>query len=321
MTLEQKQSGEMTLKGFRRLPYRKIREIVSQTGRPKTVMVVPDNIRRTGITYWGMMPDAPDFEDQLFRRLNIPYIRLLENIFKTGVKTIVAPSLTHGNLRRSDKYVKTHLRYANYMVYKGDPWLNFYKRSGVRVKIYGDRELFNQVASAHGYPEAIKWCDELERETSKNKDHLLLWGLACSGTPETERLVNLGIEFFQRTGRRPTQEDLVKIYFGESIDAIDIFLRPGELRDSDCQPPLISGRSEMYFPVAPLTQLKSDFFKDVLYDYLFCRIRSFSRKEYRDTNTSPEVVEKVKHHFEARRDSIIGVGERIGRFWLPKEES
>ncbi|MBI2937483.1 MAG: hypothetical protein HYY22_04690, partial [Thaumarchaeota archaeon] len=98
MTSKQKQSGEITLKGFRRLPYTKIRKIVHQTGRPKTVMVVPDNIRRTGITYWGMTPDAPDFEDQLFRRLNIPYIRLLENIFKTGVKTIVAPSLTHGNL-------------------------------------------------------------------------------------------------------------------------------------------------------------------------------------------------------------------------------
>ena len=77
----------------------------------------------------------------------------------------------------------------------------------------------------------------------------------------------------------------------------------------------------MYFPVVPLTELRADFFKEVLYDYLFCRIRSFSRKKYVDKDKTPEVINRMRIHFEKHRDSIIGLGERDGKFWIPREMS
>lgn len=279
-------------------------------------MVVPDNIRRTGIVYWNLQPKDKKFERKLFERLNEPYMRVLEEIFSCGVKCIIAPSLTHGNLSRDERYVREHLRFASYWIFKDREWLSFYDRLGIRVKVYGDLEYFGKIAESLGYGEAVDWCRQVEEDTKDNSDSLLLWGVACSGSIETERLVRIGIDFFRTHGRSPSREELIKLYYGEDLDYIDIFIRPGEIRDSDCQPPLIGGKSEMYFPVTPLTQLEDQFFKDILYDYLFCRLRTYSKKRY-GTNIDEDKIRAVKRHYLKNKNVILGVGNRVGEFWIP----
>lgn len=293
-----------------------IAEIVKKVGTPKTVLIVPDNIRRTGIIYKGLDPTKESFERQVFEALNKPYIRLLENIFKHGIRTIFVPSLIHGNLNRYTRYVKEHLRLATYWIFRSEEWLSFYNRLGIRVKVYGDLEYFGRVARSLGFDDALEWCKQVEDDTARNNNHLLFWGVACSGSIETQRLVKLGIDFYRRYGREPTHKELILLYFREDVEPIDIFIRPGEIRDSDCQPPLIGGNAEMYFPVVPLTELPEDFFKQILYDYLYCRLRTFGRKQY--SEITREELEVVKRHYEDNRDIIIGLGERYGNFWIPK---
>jgi hypothetical protein len=293
-----------------------ISRVVTRIGSPKTVMVVPDNIRRTGIVYWNLQPKDKKFERKLFERLNKPYMRVLEEIFSCGVKCIIAPSLTHGNLSRDERYVREHLRLASYWIFKDREWLSFYDRLGIRVKVYGDLEYFGKIAESLGYGEAVDWCKQVEEDTKDNSDSLLLWGVACSGSIETERLVRIGIDFFKTHGHSPSREELIKLYYGEDLDYIDIFIRPGEIRDSDCQPPLIGGKSEMYFPVTPLTQMEDQFFKDILYDYLFCRLRTYSKKRY-GTNIDEDKIRAVKRHYFKNKNVILGVGNRVGEFWIP----
>jgi len=302
---------------FLQMGYEQVAKIVARVGSPKIVMIVPDNIRRTGIVCWGLNPDDETFEEKVFERLSKPYMRILETVFQCGVKCILAPSLTHGNLNRHERYVREHLRLATYWIFRGGDWLSFYDRMGVRVKVYGDLGYFGRIAESFGYGEAVEWCRQVEEDTVNNDKCLLLWGVACSGSHETERLVKMGIEFNRCQGREPSREELIKLYYGEDLDYIDIFIRPGEIRDSDCQPPLIGGKSEMYFPVVPLTELKDDFFRWILYDYFFCRLKTYSMKQYRETSGDRDQIKVVRRHYLKNRDTILGIGERVGDFWIP----
>jgi len=297
------------------LSFEEVARIVEDAGAPKSVVLMLDNIRRTGIIYLGMSPEDPDFEEKVFKLLNEPYIRIIENVYRCGVRCIIIPAMSHDNLRRYERYLKTYFRTALRWILRGEEWLSLYRRMGVKVKIYGDLEFFGKVAREVGCPEALDWCREVEEETRGNGDRLLLWGMACSASLEAERIVRLGIEFYNQHGRAPTREELIEIYYGERLGYPEIFIRPGEMRDSDCQPPLIGGRSEMYFPVVPLTHMPEGFFKEILYDYLFCRIKTFGKKKYRGAHM--EYVDEVRKYYEESGGRIIGIGKRIGDVWVP----
>ena len=115
----------------------------------------------------------------------------------------------------------------------------------------------------------IKWCDEVKEFTSKFKKRIFYWGFACSSTLEYERIAKMSIDYYKQFNRYPTRKQLIKLYYGKVIDNVDIYIRPGEIRDSDCQPPIISGLSQFYFPITPLTELNSNFYRDILYDFEF----------------------------------------------------
>jgi undecaprenyl pyrophosphate synthase len=307
---------EMSREAFMGLGRREVADVLRKTGHPSTVVLVPDNTRRTGILYKGIKTDSRYFEKDLFNALNSPFIGLVKTIFDHGIRNLFIPSLTHGNLGRSRKYVDAHLKYATRLILREERWMSFYEENGVRVRLYGDRDYIEGM----GYRDFPRWAEEVEEATAHNGEHTLFWGYACSASVEYMRIMNLCVDFYEREGRRPSIQELRDMYYGVTVGDVDIFIRPGEIRDSDCQPPLISGNAQMYFPVSPLTELEDGFFKEILYDYLFCRVRSGGRKEYLGQADASE-LRRIRGFYEQNRGTIIGLGERMGDFWVPSRRS
>lgn len=309
-------TNEISKDAFMGLEKSEVAELLEHAGSPRTVVLVPDNTRRTGILYKDIKSNSRYFERDLFNTLSSPFRRLIKTVFDHGIKTLFIPSLTHGNLSRNKKYVDSHFKIATRLILNEERWINFYEENGIRVRIYGDASLIQSL----GYHDFFNWARNLEAATEAHSRHTLFWGYACTGSIETMRIIDLCIDFSEKHGRRPSNKEIMELYYGEYVDDVDLFIRPGEIRDSDCQPPLISGNAQMYFPMCPLTELDEDFFKEILYDYLFCRVTSGGRKEYSKKMDSSE-LQRIKTFYHQNRDTIIGLGERIGDFWVPSRKS
>lgn len=309
-------TNEISKDAFMGLDRGEVAELLGHAGSPKTVVLVPDNTRRTGILYKNIKSNSRYFERNLFNALSFPFRRLIKTVFDHGIKTLFIPSLTHGNLSRNRKYVDSHFKIATRLILNEERWLNFYEENGIKVRIYGDTGLVQSL----GYHDFVNWARDIETATRSNGKHTLFWGYACTGSMETMRIIDLCIEFSEKHGRHPSNREIIELYYGEYVEDVDIFIRPGEIRDSDCQPPLIGGNAQMYFPMCPLTELDEGFFKEILYDYLFCRVTSGGRKEYSRKMDSSE-LQRIKTFYDQNRDTIIGLGERIGDFWVPSTKS
>ena len=307
---------ELSKEVFMGLEKSEVADLLKLAGSPNTVVLVPDNTRRTGLLYKSIKADSKYFERDLFNALSSPFRRLIKTIFDHGIKNLFIPSLTHGNLSRSKKYVDSHFKIATRLILNEEKWVNFYEENDIRVRIYGDVNTIKNL----GYHDFVKWVKNIETATESNSRHTLFWGYACTGSIETMRIINLCIDFYEQNGRHPSNQEIKELYYGVNVDDVDIFIRPGEIRDSDCQPPLISGNAQMYFPMCPLTELDESFFKEILYDYLFCRIPSRGSKEYSKQMDLSD-YQRIKGFYDLNRDTIIGLGEKIGCFWVPSKKS
>jgi len=307
---------EMSNDAFMGLEKREVADLIESAGSPKTVVLVPDNTRRTGIIYKKIKSGSKYFERDLFNALSSPFRGLIKTIFDHKIKYLFIPSLTHGNLSRNKKYVDSHFKIATRLILNEEKWVNFYEENGIRVRIYGDVDLIQTL----GYHDFVKWVRNIESATEHNSRHTLFWGYACTGSVETMRIIRLCIDFNEKFGRHPSNQEIRELYYGVNVDDVDIFIRPGEIRDSDCQPPLISGNAQMYFPMCPLTELDEGFFKEILYDYLFCRVTSGGKKEYSKQMDSSE-LQRIQRFYDQNQGTIIGLGEKIGDFWVPSVKS
>jgi hypothetical protein len=292
--------------------------IVQKIGRPKVVVLMPDATRRTGIIYKRMKPDSADFENILFDYLSEPFTNLAKIMYNQGLKTLFIPGFTHGNLQRGKRYVKALINTGVKSILNDDYWLDFYRDFQVNVNFYGDFQFIKNMVEADDFTNLIMWCEEVKKLTRHNRKRTFYWGFACSSTLEYERLAKISIDFYKEFNEYPDRKKLIKLYYGKSIDNVDIYIRPGEVRDSDCQPPIIGGLSQLYFPVVPLTELDPDFYRRILFDYLYNRIITYSKKSYFDSDFYDNKLDQLSEFYNNNKNEIIGLGNRIGKFWVPK---
>jgi undecaprenyl diphosphate synthase len=302
---------------FLALPLADVRKLIEKLGIPKNVELVPDATRRTGIIYDIMKVEQQDFEKNVITKLSLPYLNLVKNIYDHGVNTIFMPGLTNGNLNRGKKYVDSVIKYGLRAILTGEEWLKFYKKYDIKVTFYGDFDYLKKITTKYGHEEVLKWCKKIKNETKNHSMRRLFWGFACSNSVETIRIMKMAIDYYQEHDKYPTNEDLINLYYCEPVDKVDIFIRPGEVRDSDCQPPLLDGSAQFYFPIAPLTELEDNFFRKILYDYLFCRLITFSKKQYSNLSFKPKEIQFLQKYYNQNRENIIGLGNRVSQFWLP----
>jgi undecaprenyl diphosphate synthase len=262
-----------------------------------------------------MNPSSSDFEKKLFVKLNDLIIDKVKIIFDHGLNTLFMPGVTHGNFKRTDQYVDTVTKIGLKYIFNDESWLNFYKEYDIKVKIYGDINFVSKM----GYDYVIKWIETVEEKTKFNSTYKLYHGLACSNSYENFRILDMAIDFYKKHNRNPTKEEIIKQYYGEHINDIDFFIRPTVFRDSDIQPPLISGRkTQLYFPISPIVNFSIEMYREILYDMLFSRVITMSKKEWKLEDLNEKQLEFIKTYYSENQSSILGIGERVGNLWLPK---
>ncbi|RLF49361.1 MAG: hypothetical protein DRN20_02385, partial [Thermoplasmata archaeon] len=211
------------------------------------------------------------------------------------------------SLKRGIRYLLTNNQWLEFYD-RYDIALHFYGDLSVLMNeyrdVFGEIEVLANYISPFEY-EGILYSSKISRRKGGRR---IYFGIACSSSYEYLRMFSLLLNHYeelcpeiayiehcihyQRTSTgdyrkqdASTQgiicpstyamlEDLRKImarvYYGAEIGSLHIFIRPAEVRDSDLQPILISGKkTQLYFPVAPITVLGEEHMRRILHDYLF----------------------------------------------------
>ncbi|MFX0136663.1 MAG: hypothetical protein ACFFDN_23700, partial [Candidatus Hodarchaeota archaeon] len=73
--------------------------------------------------------------------------------------------------------------------------------------------------------------------------------------------------------------------------------------------------TQLYFLPAPgVMALTQDTYREILYDLLFQRMNS-TNYEY---NYNNQDTESLKNYYLNHQSHVIGLGRRIGMFWVPE---
>jgi undecaprenyl diphosphate synthase len=300
---------------FIQLPTEEIAKIINRLGRPKSGVFLSDGSRRSAMVFWGLKPEHESFEESYIEVGSKQFLDNLKMIFDHGLETIMIPSLKHENYNRYKKNIDAIIYKAIKTMLIGETWVKFYEDYNVKVKIYGDLEYVKQ----KGYPEIYEWAKEIEERTKNNTTHKLFHGLACSNFYEHRRLMDLAVDFYIENNRKPNEQEKIRLYFGDDMEDVDFLIRSTEIRDSDLQPPIISGRkTQMYFLVAPdHISFSQNVFREILYDLLYSRLPAFGKKEYKDIDYSESNLKFIKEYYSLNKTKIFGIGKKIGPFWIP----
>lgn len=299
---------------FMKLPTQKIAKTVHEMGKPRVGVLSSNGNRRVAVLFHGLDPTSPDFMREEAARLNGRFMEEIEIMMSHGLHTLFVPALTHGNLQRK-KEIDAYMRHYFDHLYGSQEWRDFYRRMGIRVRFYGNLELLGSL----GYSNIVELCRELEEETADNKRHRLFYGMACSSSVEHLRLMDLAIEFYIENGRKPTDKEKIRMYYGEDVEDVDFYLTAAKIRDSDIQPPLISGRkTQLYFLVAPDSiSLTQEVYRRILYDLIYCRDITMGKNVYSEGDFDKDVQGELKQYYVSNRSAIIGLGRNIGNIWVP----
>ena len=307
---------EITREEFMTLSDHDIATIINKNKRPKAAVLIPDGNRRFAMSFLNMMPNSKDFETEYMKNNSEAFMKNLQIMYSHGLNTLFIPCMKHENFFRDKEYVKAITQFSLKLIFTDKKWIDFYQDNDIKVKIYGDLDYVKN----KGYEELLQHAYDLEKITENNKKHKLFFGIACSNKHEYPRLMDMAIEFYKKFNRKPSYQEKLELYYGENVDDIDLFIRPTELRDSDIQPPLISGQqTQMYFLVAPDSiSFNKDVYRNILYDYLYCRTSEFGIKTYQDKIINKSDLEEIKDYYSQNMHTIISTGKRIGNFWVPE---
>jgi undecaprenyl pyrophosphate synthase len=291
---------------------------VLENGGPRVVTLVDDGTRRTGLISYRMNLSQEEFMIKLNRRLARPFMDVYERIFAQGADHVFTPAMTHARFALDSNYQRQILAYSN-EVFSGEFWREWFHQQKIHCRIYGDREMLQE----QGYAKTLEYADDLERETRAYSKSLWL-GFACSQSIEQIRITEREVLKGGRThDQHPMQygyPDLIRSYYGEDVPPVDVFIRPCECRLSETMPPFLGEYAECYFTPIPTTEMKGDWYRKVIYDFMFVRRRTFGAKSYRE-NLEPEALAYLRGYYEKNASTVLGLGHRVGGFWLWGDEA
>ena len=304
---------DLTREQFLSLGAAEVARIVSSVGRPRVGAYASDGNRRVFKLFRGYTFSVEQDWSSLLASITTP-VRL-EMFFAHGIQTMIVPIFAHGNLERLHDAITQYVKPALDEVITGPRWLDFYRRYQIRVRFYGDVMLLQQ----RGYDGLVEAIDHLQWATAEHTRHLLLFGIACSNVFELPRLVGMGADFAAAHGRKPTRAELIDAYYGVPVDDVEFFMRATAVRDSDLQPLLVSGpRTQLYFPVAPdFIGLTPTVLKTILYDLIYCRDVTLGRRQYTLQDLTDSEASELRAFYVRNRERVLGIGRRIGSFWVP----
>ena len=305
--------GDMPLSEFMRLSDEEVSVIVRRNGAPTSVCVVDDATRRTGQVFFGLDVTDPDFIQKLNRRLSRPYQRIFSSCFRQGADTLFVPAMTYGCYSRGDVYHHKIMEFAQ-EVFTGDYWMGYFHDEDIRLKFYGDFDYLRDL----GYEDLFDHMKEVEDATKDGNKTLFLGFATSTHREEMRTLVNYarknGLDDFEKIWNNRFNT-LVRDYYGEMVKSVEVFIRPCELRLSETMPPFLGEYAELYFTPAPVTEVNHNFYRKIIYDFLYSRRRTFGGRSYLDNQENGN-LERARQIYTKYEDKVVGLGQRVGGWWI-----
>ena len=250
----------------------------------------------------GTAPDVPESAGDPYT----PYIetalqqqiRVHRMLYAHGVHTIVYPVFGGELLGRGDAYNAALLRALEHIALH--PALRaFYDECDVQVRVYGD---YARALPALGRAALLEHYARLTDETGTHRSCRLLYGLWAEDAGDAA--AQYSVDFFRRTGRAPSRDELVRSYYGTELGWLDAYI--GFEKPTVFDVPLLLGPdTALYFTVAPSLGLSAQGLRAILYDLLYART-----VDDPDTlSAGPAQLGALGAYYGARADTIIGAGD------------
>jgi hypothetical protein len=288
----------MNIQDFERLSNR---EVASLMGEGKTCAFPINGTRR-----WFLLEHAADGDYLEIAGEN--HLELYRLLFSHGVKTLITPEFGPDLLERGGAYMQMAATGLQYFT-DHPAFLSFYDEMQVRVRFYGDyRQFFHNTPYAY-------LCDAFDAITSKtasHEAHLLCIGVCASDATDTTAA--LAVQHYQEHHTVPDKDTLVRLYYGEAIAPVSLFIGFGKPAVFDV-PLLMTGDEDLYFTIAPSPYLNQRQLRHILFDHLYSRREP--ETDYADV--PPSAWDRMRTFYHQNQHHTLGVGrlEAIASYWYP----
>lgn len=299
-------------KEFLKLSVEEIRQIVIEREKPEVGVFLADGNRRIAMIKTGLAPNTDEFYQEYSRIFLNNFRNALNIFFDHGLKTLFFPLLGPSLLLRKNKFQTITIPLVYKALFLSDDWHQYYKEKDIRIKAYGDLEQVKQIDPTG--QNMVSGIDEATKKTAKHKSHTLFIGFVSNNTIDAKIAQHI-IDFYKSTHRVPDYREMVEAYYGEFAEPVDFFISSTKIAGIHGFPPLLSSkRTRMYYFAAPFfMSFNACTLREILYDLLFLQSdESISEYDYNDI----EYIDTLAEFYQNRKDKIIGIGKKIGRFWI-----
>jgi hypothetical protein len=289
---------------FVHLSDNEIARLVSEQGQQVCVFPI-SGIQRWYTMEYGNQVNG-DLASQYMNEITKKLLDIYGLFFSQGIHTLVSP--LHG-LARDDGEQDSSLRRLEILTTHTD-FLYFYNKFNVRVHFFGD---YRRQLAGTSYSYLSDQFERLSRYTRKNTRHRLFYGLFTGNA--AENIADLSVRHFIRTGQVPDRHTLMELYYGEAIEAADLFIGFDTFNPAD-YPLLDFAEENMYFSAAPSFYLTKEQIRRILHD----RLHQRDRKELDDAQLSDTELAALKDFYRAQRNTTLGLGHMRPCTWIPSHQ-
>lgn len=284
---------------FVHLSDRQIARLVNERGQQVCVFPI------SGIRHWYTMEygkymnvNCPGhYVDEITKKL----LDLYRLFFNQGIHTLVSP--LHGLTEEDGESLTSRLRRLEILTTHSD-FLCFYEKYSVRIHFYGD---YRRQLAGTSYAYLTGQFERLSKHTRKNTAHRLFYGLFTGNA--AENIADLSVRHFIRTGQVPNRQMMMELYYGEAIEAANLFIGFDTFNPAD-YPLLDFAEENLYFTAAPSFYLDKDQLRRILHDHLH------PRQEPNLAQLSEGELAVLKDFYHAQRNTTLGLGSLRPGAWV-----
>lgn len=295
---------------FLNMPTPDLRQIVRQRKTPAAGVFLADGNRRLVMTQTRLEPGTDAFYQSYLTIVTGYFMKNLETFFEHGVNTMFFPLFGQSLLERDERFKQSVLPGLTSILFSSEPWQQFYRRLDIRVKVYGSPQKLEHAFPGKQLPQQIA---QAVQSTAGHKSHTLYYGFFSVpwlvSDPQMLQRVN---RFAAAHGREPDRNQLIQLYYGETVPPADFFINSTRISGLGALPPLICGKeTKIYTLTAPaIYALGRETFREILYDLLVCR------QPPQQGEPGEETIDALNDFYTANRFTVTGIGKRIGDYWV-----
>lgn len=292
------QMDQLTQADFLRLPTTEVARVVRASGTK--VCVFPFNGTRRWFVLEHQSTDAQAYAEATVRGC----VRLYRMLFEHGIETVIAPIFGKDLLLRGEEYTSA-IGESMKMLAFHPGFVSLYEDCDIRVHFYGDY----QQEYAGKRQDILDAFHQATLLTAPHKNRRLFYGVFADDATET--IARLAIQHYISTNKRlATKQDLIKMYYGESIEGADIFIGFERPQSYD-YPMLATGAEDLYFTVAPSFYMTETLLRKILYDRIY--LRATLEPDY--GQMPGESLSAMRDYYHQRRDDALGTGRVVDGIW------